>query len=77
MELFVECLSRNFPEMTASWPFINIFLFSNLRQGIDGDIEVMLGLCVQNMSCFKRLMMFDLQIIQTTFVFIIYIAPTE
>jgi len=40
-----------------------MFLATNLRQGIDGDIDVMLGVCVQNMSCLKRLLMFDLQII--------------
>jgi len=40
-----------------------MFLASNLRQGIDGDIEVMLGIRFQNMYFDKRLLMFDLQII--------------
>jgi len=38
-----------------------MFLAANL-QGIVGDIEVMLGICFQNMSFDKRLFMFDLQI---------------
>jgi len=41
---------------------MSMFLGTNL-QGIDGDIEVKLGICFQNMSCDKRLLMFDLQII--------------
>jgi len=46
-----------------------MFLATNLRQVIDGDIEVMLGICVQNMPCannVKRLLMFDLKAIYTT-----------
>ena len=44
MELFVEGLSCNFAEMTASSPFMSILLATNLREVIDDDIEVMLGI---------------------------------
>jgi len=44
-ELFVESLSCNFREMTASSPFMYMFLATNLRQGNNGDIDVMLGMC--------------------------------
>ena len=54
-----------------------MFVTTNLRQGIDGDIEIMLLMIVQNMTCFKRLLMFDLKYIYTTFCFVISIAPTE
>jgi len=30
---------------------------------MDDDIDVMLGICVHIMSCVKRILMFDLQII--------------
>jgi len=40
-----------------------MFLATNLQQGIDSHIEVMLGICFQNMSFDKRLWMFDLQFI--------------
>jgi len=39
-----------------------MFLATYLRQGMDGDIDVMLGTGLQNMSCGKRLLIFDLQI---------------
>jgi len=55
-------------------------LATNLRQGIDGVIEVMLGKYVRNMPCathVKRLLMFNLEIICATYNFVIYIAPTE
>jgi len=45
MELFVERLSCNFAEMTASSPFMYLFIATNLRQGTIGDIDVMLGMC--------------------------------
>jgi len=48
--------------MTAPSPFMYMFLATNL-QGIHGGIDVMLGICVQNISCVKRLLMSDLQII--------------
>jgi len=56
------------------------FLATNLRQRIEGDIEVMLGICVRNMPCathVNRLLMLDLQIICATYDFVIWIAPTE
>ena len=56
-------LTRNLAKTTAASPFMYIFLATNLRQGIDGDIEIMLLMIVQNMSCFKRLLMFDLKFI--------------
>ena len=62
MELFVESLTRNIAETTASSPFMYIFLATNRRQGIDGDIEIMSLMCVQNMTCFKTLMMLDLSL---------------
>jgi len=31
-----------------------MFLATNLREGIDGDIEIMLLMIVQNMTCFKN-----------------------
>jgi len=40
-----------------------MFLATNLRQVIDDDIEVMLGISFHNMSCDKCLLMFDIQII--------------
>jgi len=40
-----------------------MFLATNLRQGIDGDIEIMLLMIVQNVTCFKRLLKFDLKYI--------------
>jgi len=52
-----------------------MFLATNLRQGF--DVDVMLGICVQNMSRVKRLLIFDLQIIQTTFCFVTYIARAD
>jgi len=42
---------------------MHMFLATNVRQVIDGDIEIMLLMCVQNMSCFKRLLILDLQVI--------------
>jgi len=54
-----------------------MILATNLRQGIDGAFDVIIGICVQNMSCVNRLLMFDLQIILTTSGFVICIAPTE
>jgi len=39
-----------------------MFLATNLRQVIDDDIEVMLGISF-HMSCDKCLLMFDVQII--------------
>jgi len=77
VELFVERLSSNFAEMTASSPFMYMYLATNLRQVIDGDIDVMLRIFVQNISCVKGLLMFDLQIIQTTFVFVTCFASAE
>jgi len=62
MELFVEGLSCNFAEMTASSPFMSMFLATNLRQVIDDDIEVMLGIRYHNMSCDAGLLIFDIQI---------------
>ena len=55
MERFVKGLSCNFAEMIASSPFISMFLATNLRQVIDDDIEVMLGIRFHNMSCDKSL----------------------
>jgi len=63
LEIFVESLSCNFAEMTASSPFMYMFLATNLRQGFDGDIDVKLGICVEKMTCVKRLVMIELQII--------------
>jgi len=63
MELFVVSLTRNLAETTASSLFMYMFLATNLRQGIDGDIEMMLLMIVQNMTCFKRLLMFALMFI--------------
>jgi len=40
-----------------------MFLATNLGQWIDGEIEIMLLMIVQNMTCFKRLLMFDLKYI--------------
>jgi len=77
VELFIESLSCNFAEMTASSPFMYTFLATNLLRGINGDIEVILGICVQNMSCVKGPLMFDLQIIKITFVIVICIARSE
>ena len=62
MELFVEGLSCNFAEMIASSPFMSMFLATNLRQVIGDDIEVMLGIRFDNMSCDEGLLMFDIQI---------------
>jgi len=53
MELFVESLTRNLAETTASSPFMYMFLPTNLRRRIDGDIEIMLLMIVQNLTCFK------------------------
>jgi len=49
--------------MTASSPFKSMFLATNLRQIIDDDIEVMLGISFLNISCNKCLLLFDVQII--------------
>jgi len=46
--------------MAALSFYMYMLLATNLRQGIDGDIEVMLGICVKKM-CVKRLLMFDPQ----------------
>ena len=62
MELFVEGLSCNFAEMTASSPFMSMFPATNLRQVIGDDIEVQLGIRF-HMSCDEGLLMFDIQII--------------
>ena len=53
-----------------------MFLATNLRQVIDDDIDVMLGIRFQ-MSCDKSLLMFDIQIIKITVVLVIWITPTE
>jgi len=37
-----------------------MFLSTNL-QGIEGEIEIMLLMIIQNMTSFKRLLMFDLK----------------
>jgi len=47
-----------------------MFLATNLRQVIDDDIDVMLGIRFQ-MSCDKSLLMFDIQIIKITVVLVI------
>jgi len=54
-----------------------MFLSTNLRQVIDDDIEVMLGIRFHNMPCDKRLLIFDIQIIYTTIDLVIWIEPTE
>ena len=68
MELFVESLSCNFAEMTASSPFMRTFLATNLHV-IDGNIDVRLGnvyeTCLST-NHVKRLLMFDIQVIKTT-----------
>ena len=63
--------------MTASSPFMSTFLSSNLRQVIDDDIDVMIGIRFHNISCDKCLLMFDVQTIQSTIDLVIWIAPTE
>jgi len=40
-----------------------MFLSTNLRQEFDGDIEIMLLMIAQNMTSFKRILMFDLKYI--------------
>jgi len=40
-----------------------MFLATNLRQVIDDDIEVMLGIRFHNTSCDKILLIIDIQII--------------
>ena len=62
MELFVEGLSCNVAVMTASSPFMSMFLATNLRQVIDDDMVVMLGIRF-HMSCDAGLLIFDIQII--------------
>jgi hypothetical protein len=49
--------------MTSSSPFMSMFLAINLRQLIDDDTEVQLGIRFHNMSCDEGLLMFDTQII--------------
>jgi len=39
-----------------------MFLSTNLQE-IEGEIEIVLLRIVQNMTCFKRLLMFDLKYI--------------
>jgi len=63
VELFVENFSSNFAEMTASSPFMSMFLDTKLREVIDDDIDFILGILFHNMSCDKCLLMFDVQII--------------
>ena len=63
VELFVEGLTCSFAEMTASSPFMSMFLDTNLRQVSDDDIEVTLRTRFHNMSCDEGLLMFDIQII--------------
>jgi hypothetical protein len=63
VELFVEILSCNLAEMTASSSFMSTFLASNQRQVIDEVIDVMIGIRFHYMSCDKCLLMFDVQII--------------
>ena len=54
MKLLVESLTRNLAETIASSPFMYMFHATNLRRGVDGDIEIMLLMTVQNMTYFKR-----------------------
>jgi len=65
--------------MTASSPFMCIFLATYLHV-IEGYIEVSLGnvyeTCLSTTHV-KRLMMFDIQVIKTTFGLVIWIAPIE
>jgi len=56
---------------------MSMFLATNLRQVIGDDIELMLGTRFHNMSCDEGLLMFDIQIMQTTIDLVIWIAPTE
>jgi len=59
LETFDEYFTCKFDEMTVSSPFIYTFLSTYLPQGIDGDIDDMLGICVRNMPCtthIKRLL---------------------
>jgi len=42
VELFVESLTRYLAETIALSPFMYMSLGTNLRQGIDGNIEIML-----------------------------------
>jgi len=49
--------------MTASSLFISTVLASNLRQVIEDDIDVMIGIRFHHMSCDKCLFVFELQII--------------
>jgi len=77
VEIFVENVSCNLADMTASSPFTYKFLATNLRKDMDAGIEVMLGICVENMHCathVKRVLIFDLQTICATYDFV---APTE
>ena len=45
---------------------MSTFLASNLREVIDDDIDVMIGIRFHNMSCDKCLFMFERQIIKTS-----------
>ena len=49
--------------MTASSPFMSMFLATKLGEVIDDDIDFILGILFHNMSCDKCLLMFDVQII--------------
>jgi len=42
---------------------MSTFIASNLRQVIDDDMNVMIGIRFHNMSCDKCLLMFDVKII--------------
>jgi len=42
---------------------MSMFLATNLRQVIDDDIKVRLGIHFHNMSCNEGLLMFDIEII--------------
>jgi len=68
VDLFVESLSYNFAEMTASSPFMCTFLTTNLHV-IEGNIDVMLGnvyeTCLST-NHVKSLLMFHIQVIKTT-----------
>jgi len=79
VELFVESLSCKFAEITASSPFMCIIHATYLHV-IDGYIEVRLGNVYEtwlSTTHVKRLLMFDIQVIKTTFGLVIWIAPIE
>jgi len=76
VELFVESLTRYLAETIALSPFMYMSLGTNLRQGIDGNIEIMLLILFKTWLALKDYWYWPKVYLNHVF-FVICTAPTE